>query len=130
MADADQILATIEQYAARLGAGDREGWVSLFTDDARQEDPLGSPVNEGHEAIGGFFDVTSSLLGPPQMTVHDGYPIVIGNEAVVGFQVVAGSGAERIRIPLIVDHMTFADDGRISELRAFWDPASMIPDPQ
>jgi hypothetical protein len=73
------------------------------------------------------------MIGPmnePQMLLHDGFPIVVGNEAIVGFQIVAGSGAERIRIPMIVDHMTFADDGRISALRAFWDPASLMLDPE
>lgn len=130
MADADQIRATIASYADRLGALDRAGWVALFTDDARQEDPVGAPVNVGHEALGTFFDTMIAPMSQPRMILHDGFPIVVGNEAMVGFQIVSGSGAERIRIPMIVDHMTFADDGRISALRAFWDPASITVDPE
>lgn len=130
MADTEQIRATIDQYAVRLSAGDRAGWLALFTDDAVQEDPVGTPVNTGHEAIGQFFDDASGMLGAPQMTILDGYPVVIGHEAVVGFQIVAGTGADRVRIPLIVDHMTFADDARISSLRAFWDPSTIQPHPE
>ena len=35
------------------------------------------------------------------------------------------SGDTTITVPFIVDHMVFADDGRITSLRAFWDSDSI-----
>lgn len=129
MADPAAINATIRNYAERFSAGERDAWVELFTADARQEDPVGTPVNLGHEAIGGFYDTMVGSFGVPQLSLSAD-PIVIGNEAMVELNVVAGSGEGRVRIPRIIDHMTFADDGRISALRAFWDPATITPDPE
>ena len=127
--DPEQIRTTIDQYFARLGAGDRTGWIALFTEDARQEDPVGSPENVGHEAIGGFFDNITGLLGPPQATLQQ-EPIIVGDEAIAIFEIVSGSGESRVKIPTIVDHFRFASDGRIAGLRAFWDPSTLAPFPE
>ncbi len=129
MATAEDIRTTIDSYVSCMSANDRTAWTALFTEDARQEDPVGSPENVGHEAIAGFFDGVVAMLGAPTITLtHE--PIIIGQEAVVLLQVVAGTGDSRVRIPLIVDHMRFADDARITQLRAFWDATSLTPDPQ
>jgi steroid delta-isomerase len=129
MPDPATLRATIDNYAERFSAGDRDGWVDLFTADARQEDPVGTPVNIGHEAIGGFYDNMVGGFGVPRLALS-AEPIIVGNEAMVELNVVAGSGEGRVRIPRIIDHMTFADDGRISSLRAFWDPTTIVPDPE
>lgn len=129
MPDQAAVRATVDSYAERFSAGDRDGWVALFTADARQEDPVGTPVNIGHEAIGGFYDNMVGGFGVPQLSLSQ-EPIIVGNEAMVELNVVAGSGEGRVRIPRILDHMTFAEDGRIESLRAFWDPTSITPDPE
>jgi steroid delta-isomerase len=122
------IRATIDEYVDRFNAGDPRQWAELFTEEARQEDPVGSPVNVGRDTIAAFYDSVAGAMGPPTLSLRD-EPIIIGDEAIVLLTVVAGAGAERVRIPLIVDHMTFANDGRIASLRAFWDPAAMVSDP-
>jgi hypothetical protein len=57
-------------------------------------------------------------------------PIVAGREAIVFLQVHIGSGTERVLLAPIVEHLVFDDDGRITALRAFLDPASAFPDPE
>ena len=123
MATPEEIRATIDQYVARFSAGDAAGWVALFADDARQEDPVGAPVNVGHDAIGAFYETMLSLGGPQLSFVRE--PIILGNEAVVFLQAVSGEGPTAALLPFICDHMTFTDDARIASLQAFWDPASM-----
>jgi steroid delta-isomerase len=128
-AGAEQIRTTLDEYFTRFSAGDRDGWVALFTDDAEQEDPVGSPLNVGHEAIAAFYDGVLAMLGPPTLSFKE-EPIIVGDEAVAIFQVVAGEGASRVRIPTIVDHFRFADDGRIRGLPAFWDASTLAPFPE
>ena len=120
--------ATLDQYVSRFSAGDTDGWVSLFTDDAHQEDPVGAPVNVGHDAIRAFFESMAALGGPQLSPVRE--PVVVGNEALLFIQAVSGEGAGRVRVPFICDVITFAEDARIASLRAFWDPASMVSDPE
>ena len=90
MATPEEIRATIDQYVVRFSAGDAAGWVALFADDARQEDPVGAPVNVGHDAIGAFYETMLALGGPQLSFVRE--PIILGNEAVVFLQAVSGEG--------------------------------------
>src|SRR5580698_3175177 len=55
---------------AAVTAGDREGWLSLFTDDAVVQDPIGpspfDPEGKGHhgrKAIAAFYD---TVIGPSE----------------------------------------------------------------
>ncbi|MDX6284824.1 MAG: steroid Delta-isomerase [Frankiales bacterium] len=119
----DEIRSTIEQYVARFNSGDYDGLVALFADDATQEDPVGTPPNVGHEAIRQFF-ANLEGVGKPQLNVlHD--PIIVGSEAILTFSVVTQVGDQKVTVPFVVDHMTLADDGRIAQLRAFFDPTSV-----
>jgi steroid Delta-isomerase len=123
MSDATAIRATIDAYAKYSTAGDIDGLLSLFTDDATQEDPVGQPPNVGKGAIRGFFDNVKNV-GPMELSLAQ-EPIIIGNEAMVFLTVVSHVGDQDVRVPFIADLMTFADDGRIQSLRAFFDPATI-----
>jgi steroid delta-isomerase len=119
----DAIRTTLDLYVARFNAGDFDGLVALFTEDATQEDPVGSPANVGHEAIRTFFG-TIEAVGKPQINLLN-EPIVIGSEAILGFSVITEVGDQTVTVPFVVDHMTFAGDGRIATLRAFFDPTAV-----
>jgi steroid delta-isomerase len=123
----DAIRTTIDSYVKHSCAGDIDGLVSLFTEDARQEDPVGQPPNVGHNAIRGFFDNVKSV-GPMDLSLAR-EPIIIGNEAIVFLTVVSHVGDQDVHVPFIADHMTFADDGRIASLRAFFDPTTITMAP-
>jgi steroid delta-isomerase len=123
----DAIRSTIDAYAKYSTAGDIDGLVGLFTEDARQEDPVGQPANVGHDAIRGFFDNVKAV-GPMELSLAR-VPIIIGSEAIVFLTVVSHVGDQDVHVPFIADHMTFADDGRIQSLRAFFDPATITMKP-
>lgn len=128
MATTEEIRASIDRYIETFNRGDAAAWAACFTEDATQEDPVGAPVNTGRAAIQGFHENTSAALGSLRLTLKDD-PVIIGNEAALSLFAQAGSGESRMRMPTIIDHMTFDDDGSISSLRAFWTMDSITPDP-
>lgn len=125
MAEPEQIRNTVEQYLAAF-AEDREGWLALFTDDATVEDPVGSPVREGKEAIGAFWDEGHAFVDRVDL-VANGPVIVLGNEASFTFFAKPVLGGVVHSLPAI-DVMTFADDGRITGQRAFVDMTMLAPE--
>jgi steroid Delta-isomerase len=117
----------VETYCTAETAKDRDTWLSLFAPDATHEDPVGAPVNRGLDAIGAFFDAGA---GQMDLDLHTtGAPIVVGNEALAFLEVHVGTGADRLLLGPIVDHMVFGDDGKIVALRAFFDVTGTRPDP-
>ncbi|WP_280493898.1 nuclear transport factor 2 family protein [Nocardia farcinica] len=56
-----KIRDTIERYVELVGSGPTQGIVDLYTEDATVEDPIGTPLRRGHEAIREFYSVFESL---------------------------------------------------------------------
>ena len=120
----EDIRSTVDSYAERF-AEDREGWVSLFAPDATVEDPVGSDLREGHEAIGEFWDFVHGMVDAVRI-VRTGPVRVAGDEAAWPFQIRSTvAGAEMVLD--VIDAMTFDDEARITSMRAYWDMADMRP---
>jgi steroid delta-isomerase len=124
-ADEAAIRATIEQYFARFSAGDRDGWLALWTDDATMEDPVGTPVKRGKDEIGAFYDQGRVAAESIELR-PSGYVIICGDQASFAMDVRPTVGGQTMVIPAI-DVMTFGPDGRISSQRAFVDFAQLRP---
>lgn len=125
MPDADAINATIDAYLAAFSKSDRDGWLGCFADGAWIEDPVGTPRRDGKDAIGAFWDETHAV--PDSVELRPlGLRIVIGAEATFTMQARPVLGGETYAID-IIDHMTFDEAGRITTMRAFFDPATMRP---
>ncbi len=125
MPDADQIRATVQRYTDVFSAGDKEAYVGLFAEDATLEDPVGGEVHRGIEAIGAFWDMTREMT-PEIELVLTGPVRVAGNEAAFPGEAHPTLGDARMAVP-VVDTMAFDDDGKITQLRAFWDFADLRP---
>ena len=125
MADESVIRDTIENYWKAFTAGDRDAWVALFADDATVEDPVGSPVHQGKDAIGTFFDSAHSLADSIELRSLD-ITAIVGNEAAFAMEIRPNIGGTMFVLEAI-DVMTFADDGRITSQRAFWQQEKMRP---
>ncbi len=130
MATADEIRAVIDRYIETFSSNDPDGWVATFAEDATQEDPVGTPVNKGRDAIKEFYENTSAMFGGSLKLVAKEEPIIVDHEAVLSLYAQAGSGESRNRMPRIIDHLTFNDDASIASLRAFWTIESIEPDPE
>ncbi|MEY2461520.1 MAG: steroid Delta-isomerase [Acidimicrobiaceae bacterium] len=125
MPDESVIRETIENYWKAFTAGDRDGWVALFTDDATVEDPVGTPVHRGKEAIGGFFESAHSLADSIELRSVD-ITAVCGDQAAFAMEIRPNLGGT-VFVMEAIDVMTFADDGRITSQRAFWQQEKMRP---
>ena len=124
MSDPD-IVGTIERYQSTFSADDRDGWLALFTDHAVLEDPVGSAPHEGREAIAAFWDAVHARTERGTVRMTQG-PAVCGLEAAWAFELDVTVKGRRSLVG-IIDHGTFAEDGRIRRIRAFWSPATVRP---
>lgn len=122
----DAIRATITDYLHRFSIEDRAGWLALFAPDATVEDPVGSPVRNGLDEIGAFFDESHDAPDSVEL-VANAPAIVCGQQASFSFTVRANL-AGTIFVLQAIDVMTFDDDARITSQRAFVDHSTMVPE--
>jgi steroid delta-isomerase len=125
MADAADIRSTIERYTATFSAGDRDGWLALWAEGATMEDPVGSYLKEGKEAIGAFYDQGWASAESIELRLSS-FVIVCGSEASFAMDVRPTVGGATMVIPAI-DVMTFDDEARITSQRAFVDFSQLRP---
>ncbi len=124
-ADPASARAAVDGYCAAFSSRDRAAYLDLFAEDAWIEDPLGSPRLEGKEALGGFFDNTMNMA--ETMELRRTGPIrVAAGEAAFPMQARPTVGGVQLMVD-IIDVMTFDDAGKITTMRAYWDPAEMRP---
>jgi steroid Delta-isomerase len=124
MPTTEQVQAAVNAYGAAYASRDRATFLALFSADAVQVDPKPAPANVGHEAIGGFFDNAMNMA--PDLTLFVDRTIVCGDQAAVNFHVEATMGGAKMGFSGI-DIFTVNDDGQITEITAYWDPATMGP---
>lgn len=124
-ADAPTIRSAVDAYCAAFTNGDRTAYVGLFADDGWIEDPVGTPRHEGVEAIGAFFDQMSTMADSIELR-RTGPVRVAAGEGAFPMQARPTIG-DTVMCMDIIDVMTFDDAGKITSMRAFWDPAEMRP---
>jgi len=124
-ADPATIRGAVEAYCAAFTAGDRAAYVGLFAADAWVEDPVGTPRHEGQDAIGVFFDNARAMADTVELR-QTGPARVAAGECAWPLQARPVIGGATYVVD-IIDVMTFDDDGKITTMRAFWDPAEMRP---
>jgi steroid delta-isomerase len=115
----------MEQYLARFSAGDREGWLALWSDDCTMEDPVGTPLKRGRAEIGAFYDEGQKAADSIELRPC-AHMIVCGNEGSFAMEVRPTIGGQTMLIPAI-DVMTFDDDGKITSQRAYVDFNQLRP---
>ena len=105
---------------------DRAGWVGLFTDDGRVEDPVGSRPHAGPAAIGRFYD---TFIAPRQIAFQIDADIVSETTVIRDVVLEVGMGpAVTMRIPAVLryDLRDVANQWRIERLRAYWELPAMV----
>lgn len=119
------VLTTAERSPAAANAGDRAGWVGLFTQDGRVEDPVGSTPHRGRRAIGRFFD---TFIGPREVTYRPDVDVVSGSTVLRDGVLEAGLGSIALRVPIYIRYDIEEDRGelKIAALSAFWELPAMV----
>jgi steroid delta-isomerase len=120
MPSPEEIRAAMERYAELMCDSDADGIIELYAADATVEDPVGGQVIQGLEVIRGFYAATS-----PNLKVEITGPIcVAGKECAMPMLAELTINDQKSYID-VIDVMTFDDDGKITSMRAFWNPADM-----
>jgi len=121
------LLAAVELSPQAFMAHDRDGWVGVFTTDARVEDPVGSQPNVGYEQIYRFYD---TFIGPRDIKFHRDLDIVFGTVVLRDLELEVSMGSTvTMYIPAFLRYDLREANGhwRIAELRAYWElPAMML----
>lgn len=125
MATKDEMLTTVDRYLDAFSRGDKEAYLALFTEDGTVEDPVGTDVHRGTEAISAFWDGVRAL-SPVIELVRTGPVRAAGDEVAFPMQAISTMGDDRVVVD-IIDVFAIAEDGRIASMRAFWDLTEMRP---
>jgi steroid Delta-isomerase len=121
MPDPEKMQAAVHAYVAAFDKSDHDAVAALFAADASVEDPIGSPIHNGRDAIRAFY--AESMKAGAKLKLEG--PIRIANEyAVFAFSVnVSFDGSDK-QID-VIDTFKFNDDNEVVEMRAFWGPLNM-----
>ena len=111
---------------AAVAAGDRAGWLALFTDDAVVEDPVGpSPFNpegtghRGREAIAAFYDNVIGVNESISFAIRQSF--LCGDEvANIGTIRINFAGGGAVEVEGVYCYRVAAD-GKLGGIRAFWE---------
>lgn len=123
MPTTEQKLAAVHGYVAAFEAGSGEAAAALFADDATVEDPVGTPIKRGHAEILEFYSGAMAtgakleLLGPPRCAAD--YVAFVFNVNL--------EWAGQKSVIEVIDTFRLNDDGKVTEMRAYWGPENMKP---
>ena len=107
----------------------REGWLGLWRDDAKIEDPIGishvDPTGNGHEgreAIEAFYD---NFIAPANIEIDIKDYYLAGNEVanhvVLTVTIPAGDGKAIRQLVHGVFAYAVDDEGKLHSMRGWWD---------
>jgi steroid delta-isomerase len=123
MPSPEEIRTTVERYIAMMCASDVDGISNLYDLNATAEDPVGGDVQQGKEAITAFYGMTAPLL---QIELT-GPICVAGNQCA--FPLVAALTMDGNTSYLdATDVLSFGEDGKITSMKAYWNPAELRPE--
>jgi ketosteroid isomerase-like protein len=107
-------------------AGDREGWLALYADDALVEDPVGrqsywDPSGKGHrgkQALGAFWDAAIGPNRSLQFKLRERY---LGGKEVASVVTVSMNlpDGKTVEFGMVAIHRS-NDQGLLQSMRAFW----------
>jgi steroid delta-isomerase len=113
---------TVQRYLELAAEGNVDGIVDLYADDGTVEDPVGSDVHIGREAIRGFYSMVPAGDNAAELFTLR----ALGHEAAFFWALTVDLGGNRVRIE-IISTMTFNADGRIASMKAYWGPEDIKP---
>ncbi|WP_311269533.1 steroid Delta-isomerase [Sphingobium sp. WCS2017Hpa-17] len=121
MTDPEKMIAAVHAYIDAFDKGNPDAVVALFAPDGKVEDPVGGPVQHGHDAIRAFYAANMEtgaklkLEGPIRVT---------GDHAAFPFSVTLHYQGKDQRID-VIDTFRFDEAGKVVEMRAYFGPTNM-----
>ena len=112
----EAITKAVNRYLEALSQGRPDDIAALYTEDATVEDPVGSDVHIGRQAIRGFYTTVEGADAKTEMVTLR----ALGNEAAFFWRLMIGAMTIEV-----ISTMTFADDGKIASMKAYWGPENI-----
>ena len=113
-----EVRATIDRYVERHSAGDIDGILACFAPDARAEDPVGTAAHVGTDALRAFFEGTHALCDRLELELTGPVRVALPH-AAFPMRAISHIGGDALVVD-IIDVMTFDDDARVTEMKAYW----------
>ena len=120
MSTREAITKTVNRYLEFLATGTTDDVLTLYTADATIEDPVGSDLRRGHNAIREFYAGFQDAKKETELAELR----VTGTEAAFLWHLTLDAGDSRTRISPI-SMMAFDEDAKITSMRAFWSPSDV-----
>jgi steroid delta-isomerase len=120
--DAAHIRRVYDRYPELVTQGDVDAILELYADDATIEDPIGSELRRGRDAVRAFYEASAGSI----VMKRAGPVCVAGREAATPLVALMGEPGSQRALD-IISVMVFGDDGKIRSMRAFWSFDAMRP---
>ena len=118
MPSQEAITQTANRYLELVATGTADDVLALYASDATVEDPIGSDLRRGHDAIREFYAGFQDAKKETELAELR----VVGSEAAFLWRLTLDTGNSRTQISPI-SLMAFDEDARITSMRAFWSPS-------
>ncbi len=129
--DHQKMLDAVQAYFDRFNVQDAEGVADLYADDATVTDPYPTEPKTGRDAILAFY---TAAVKSNSILEQQGSTRIAGNRAAFAFTVHIGglsseSKAVEVDLPMgkmqidVIDTFEFNEDGKVTAMTAYWDPA-------
>ena len=110
-------IAMVHRYIEAFDKADINIIRDIYSVDARVEDPVGSEIHDGIEAICAFYE---GALASGAKLVLTGEPRCAGNAVAFPFRAQApGMNVE------VIDVFEFNHEGKVNSMRAYWGAENM-----
>lgn len=120
----DVIQGRIKEYYESVNSMVMERWVEEYAENGIVEDPVGGPVRHGHDQLRSLFDQLCKTFS--RLYMREEFEIVIPPEATVKWK----AQGETHNGPIVnfegISVFKFAEDGKILQMRAFWDQKELV----
>ena len=110
-------IATVHKYVEAFDKAYLDIIKEIYSVDARVEDPVGTEIHDGIEAVCAFYE---GALQSGAKLVLSGEPRCSGNAVAFPFQVqMPGVTID------IIDVFEFNHEGKVNSMKAYWGPGNM-----
>jgi steroid delta-isomerase len=119
----DHMRTIFDRYRSLMAAGDVDGIAALFALDATWEEPIGTVVERGREAIRARYAAALASSGGSIAMVADGAVRVAGHQAV-GLSIAT---VDSVSGPLVIETanaIACNEHGEITEMKIYFGPTS------
>ena len=118
--DHSKMISMVHMYVEAFATQDMNIIRAIYADDARVEDPVGTEVHNGMEAICNFYENALSSGAKLELS---GEPRCAGNAVAFPFQVkMPGMAID------IIDVFEFNEQGKVNSMKAYWSDGNMHAD--